>query len=149
MSPIFLGEHLYKTDEKGRISLPPSFREYLESGVILSRGLEKCVAAYPVGLWQRIAANHTVVPPVPAQARRMSRHMFGMASLAKFDAQGRILLPPPLRSYAEIDTDVVVIGVNSYIEIWSRENWAKEEAQMFEEAWRFSESVNAAEYERE
>lgn len=137
-----MGEHPYRVDEKGRVPFPPVFRESLESGVVLSRGLEKCIVAYPVSLWEEITAKSSILPPAPARVRRMNRHMFALASYAKFDIQGRILLPPLLRSYAEIDEDIVMIGVNNYVEIWGKENWASEEPQIFEEAWQFSEGVD-------
>jgi len=138
---MFLGAYEYKIDEKGRIPLPPKFREQLREGLILSQGLEKYIAAYPIPEWNKIAEKLATLPPTRSKARRMNRFTFATAFDIEIDGQGRIMLPSRLREHAEIKESVIVAGVNNYLEVWSKENWEAEGALMVEEAWQTSESM--------
>ncbi len=65
----------------------------------------------------------------------------GRQRVLELDAQGRVAIPTPLRKYAGIDDVAVVAGVNTYFEIWSRENWEAESDLMENEAWQISEGI--------
>jgi MraZ protein len=140
---MFFGEYPYKVDEKGRVPLPPKFRQQMKEGVILARGTEKCITAYPLAEWKRLADSLAARAVTPANLRRLNRAIFGSASSASFDGQGRILLPLPLRSYAEIGDTVIVVGVNNRIELWSEELWKAEKALAEEHAAEIIEGFGA------
>ena len=137
---MFFGEYTYKVDEKGRTPLPPKFRHEMREGVVLSKGIEKCVRAYPLGEWKRVA-DSLAKAVVGAKLRKLNRAIFGSASSVSFDAQGRIALPFSLRNYAEIGDSVIAVGVNTCVELWDEELWKKEKASSEEQASAITESL--------
>ncbi len=139
---MFLGTYEYRIDEKGRVSLPPRFREELRDGMVMTQGLEKCITVYSVAEWQRVSDRMAAQPANRSKARRIGRFTFATAFQANLDAQGRVPLPAPLRKYAGIDDAVMVAGVNNYFEIWSMQNWEAERSLMENEAWQISEAID-------
>ncbi len=139
---MFFGEFSYKIDEKGRIPLPPKFRKALEEGVVLAPGIEKCITAYPLPEWGKLAATLTGSPVVtPSKLRRLNRAIFATAFSTQIDKQGRVVVSAPLREYAGIKDEVVITGANTYLEIWSREWWEEEKAISQKQAWQIIESL--------
>ena len=138
---MFLGSYEYRIDVKGRVPLPPKFRETLKQGLVITHGLEKCITVYPLSEWMRIAENSTTLPPAHSKERRMNRFIFANAFSAELDSQGRVALPTTLRQYAEIGENVVIAGANNYAEIWSENNWKAESDLMERDAWQISESM--------
>lgn len=141
LSIMFFGEFEYRIDEKGRVPLPPHFREELEEGLVLTPGIEKCVSAYTASEWKKLSESLTTSPLTPAKMRRLNRAIFATAFHIFLDRQGRITLPPTLRQYAEIGNDVVIAGANRYLEIWNKEKWQAEKAESQEQSWQIIESM--------
>jgi MraZ protein len=137
---MFFGEHEYKADEKGRVPLPPKFRQEMKDGVILAKGAEKCIAVYPISEWKKLAHNLATKTVTPANLRKLNRAIFGSAFSASFDRQGRITLTPSLRSYANISDTVFVVGANNYVELWNAELWKEEKASVEEQVSQIIES---------
>ncbi len=125
---MFFGEYQYKVDEKGRLPLPPKFRREMREGVILTKGIEKNIVAYPVSEWKKLADSLAARAVTSTSSRKLNRAIFGSAFSASFDGQGRIILPFPLRNYAEIDDAVTVVGTNNCVELWNEELWKTEKA---------------------
>ena len=139
---MFLGEFEYKIDEKGRVLIPPKFRKELKEGVVLTTGPEKCIIAYALSEWKKVADTLTTTGPVsPSKLRRLNRAIFATAFRLEIDGQGRIALPAPLRQYAGIEDEVVVAGVNNYLELWDKEQWESEKAISQEQTWQIIESL--------
>ena len=138
---MFLGEFEYKIDEKGRMPIPPKFRPELEGGVVLTPGIEKCITAYPLPEWEKLAATLTTGSVTPSKLRRLNRAIFATAFSLNIDGQGRIALPISLRQYAGIEAEVVIAGVNTYFELWNKEQWESEKAISQEQAWQIIESL--------
>jgi len=138
---MFFGEFEYKLDEKGRVPIPPRFRDYLRDGVVLTPGVDKCIFAYPLAEWRKLANTLTTGSVTPSKLRRLNRAIFGTAFSLGLDGQGRITLPIPLREYAGIEEGVVIVGVNTYLELWDREEWAVEKASCQAQAWQIIESL--------
>ena len=120
---MFLGEYSHTLDSKGRLTIPARFRTELESGLVVTRGHENCLVIYPQGEWSALAAKVAQMPNASRTARAYSRLIFGGASEATLDKAGRILIPSFLREYASIEEEAVVVGVNTYIEMWSPQRW--------------------------
>jgi MraZ protein len=120
---MFLGRHHHSLDAKGRLAIPARFRDELAGGVVLTRGIDRCLSLYPLAEWEPLAAKVNALPLSDPDARAFRRLVFSEAVDLALDGQGRILLPPELRGYAGIEREVVVIGVNAYLEIWSPERW--------------------------
>ena len=138
---MFLGEFEYRIDEKGRVPVPPKFRRELREGVVLMPGVEKCINLYPLAEWKKVAATLTTGSVTPNKLRSLNRAIFATAFTSSVDGQGRIALPVPLREYAGIDEEVVAAGVNTYLELWNKEQWESEKAISQEQAWQIIESL--------
>ena len=138
---MFFGEFEYKIDEKGRVPLPPQFRRVLKEGVVLTPGVEKCITAYPVSEWKKLAATLTTGSVTRSKLRKLHRAIFATAFSLNIDGQGRITLPMPLREHAEIVDEVVIAGANTYLEIWNPVHWEDELALSQEQAWQIIESL--------
>src|SRR4030042_4041927 len=110
---MFLGRYEYRIDAKGRIPLPPKFRDELRQGLVITQGLEKCITVYPLSAWTKIAERSATSLTARGKERRMNRFIFATAFSMELDAQGRVAIPLPLRQYAEIGEDVVVVGANN------------------------------------
>lgn len=140
---MFLGEYEHNIDQKGRVAIPARLRGALGNGLVLSRGFEKCIIVYPMAEWNKVAEKLASLSTMQSNVRRINRSTFSSAFQQEMDGQGRVLIPPQLREYAGINGDVVVVGVNNYLEIWSKENWQAESTTMDEESWKLAESVEA------
>ena len=138
---MFFGEFEYKIDEKGRVPLPPKFRRELKDGVILAPGVEKCIAAYTVTEWKKLATTLTSASLSRSKLRRLNRALFAAAFSLNIDGQGRISLPVPLRQYAGIESEIIVAGVNNYFELWDKDQWQEEKDISQEQAWQIMESL--------
>ena len=138
---MFYGEFDYKIDEKGRVPLPPRFRGALKDGVVLTPGVERCVTAYPLSEWKKLAAELTGSSASSSKLRKLNRAIFATAFSTQIDGQGRVALPVPLREYAGIEDEVVAIGANTYLEIWDKTNWEEEKSASQEQAWQIIESL--------
>ncbi len=140
---MFFGEFEYKIEQKGRVALPPRFRKELREGVVLTQGVEKCITAYSLSEWKKLATTLTSASVSRSKLRKLNRAIFATAFHVNIDGQGRVALPPPLRNYAgiEVEDDVVVIGVNNCIEVWNKEQWEAERADSQEQAWQIIESL--------
>lgn len=138
---MFYGEYPYKVDDKGRVPLPPKFRRELKAGMILTKGLERCITVYSPEEWKRVSERLAAKAVSPANSRKLTRSLFGSAFSATFDGQGRIVLPFYLREYAGIGDTAVVVGVNNAIELWSEEDWRTEKTSADEQAAKIIESL--------
>lgn len=123
---MFEGRYEYSMDEKNRISIPARFREvlarYYDMNLMLTN-LDGCIAAYPKKEWEIIKEKLSSQQKLPKQARMFVRFYLSGACLCPIDRLGRILIPQSLKTYANIQREVVIIGMNKKIEIWSKEKW--------------------------
>ncbi len=138
---MFFGEFEYKLDEKGRVPFPPRFRSALKDGVVLTQGAEKCITAYPLAEWKKLAGTLTTGSITRSKLRRLNRAIFATAFSLSLDRQGRITIPLPLQESAEIVDEVVIAGANTYLEVWNKIIWEEEKAISQEEAWQIIESL--------
>ncbi|MFD1038086.1 division/cell wall cluster transcriptional repressor MraZ [Virgibacillus byunsanensis] len=120
---MFMGEYQHSIDTKGRIIVPAKFRDELGESFVVTRGLDKCLFAYPMDEWKLLEEKLKKLPLTKKDARAFTRFFFSGAVECEVDKQGRINIPGPLRKYAVLDKDCVVIGVSNRIEFWANENW--------------------------
>ena len=138
---MFFGEYSYKIDEKGRVPVPPKFRNELRDGVVLTHGIEPCITVYTIPEWKKLASSLTTGSLNRNKQRRLNRAIFATAFTLRVDAQGRITLPLPMREYAGIEEEVIIAGTNTYFEMWDKDQWEEEKANSQEEAWQIIESL--------
>ena len=120
---MFLGTHAPRLDEKGRLILPAKYREELAEGVVITKGQERCLYVFPQEEFARITEALRTAPVTAKAVRDYSRVFFASASDELPDKQGRITVPPALRTYAGLQRDCVVIGANTRLEIWDTQAW--------------------------
>ncbi len=123
---MFLGEYRHNIDAKGRLAIPARFRADLAEGLVVTRGLDACLHIYPKSQWLPLAERLSSLPVSEPAVRALRRNLFTGAFSCEMDKQGRILIPPGLREYAGLDGDVVVAGLNTYIEVWAAARWEQE-----------------------
>lgn len=122
---MFMGEYQHNIDIKGRLIVPSKFREQLGDQFVITRGLDKCLFAYPLDEWTKVEEKIQTLPLTKKDARSFTRFFFSGASECELDKQGRINIPSNLTSYAELEKETVIVGVASRIEIWSKSEWDK------------------------
>src|SRR5690625_715 len=118
-----MGEYQHNLDMKGRIIVPAKFREGLGDMFVLTRGLDRCLFVYPMGEWKVMEQKLKQLPLTKKDARKFTRFFLSGATECEIDKQGRISIPQPLRSYAQLEKACIVIGVSSRIEIWDETVW--------------------------
>ena len=117
---MFMGEYNHTIDAKGRLIVPSKFREALGDTFVVTKGLDGCLFVYDNEEWQAFEEKLRSLPITNKEARQFARFFLAGAAEVEVDKQGRILVPNILREFAQISKDVVLIGVASRIEIWSK-----------------------------
>jgi MraZ protein len=128
---MLLGEFEHTIDDKNRLTLPARFRQVFVDGIVVTRGMDGCLFAYTRGDWDRLVETRLAsLDPLSQEGRRMQRFFFAGATEADLDKQGRVGLPTALLQHAKLGRDVVVAGVNDHLEIWDRDAWRRELAEV-------------------
>lgn len=127
---MFLGEYLYSIDDKGRMVIPAKFRNALAGGLVITKGVDRCLVIYSMDTWQAYRERISSLPTLDRDARDLRRLVFAGAVNIVPDTQGRFVIPPSLREYAGLDGQVVIAGCDTYIELWNPEEWAEVQARM-------------------
>lgn len=122
-NPILLGTYSPKIDAKGRVALPAKFRSQLGDGFVMARGQERCVYVLPMQEFERITTQIQLTSMSNKSARDYLRVFLSGAVDQEPDKQGRIVVPPMLRDYANLGDEIVVIGVGTRAEIWNKSAW--------------------------
>lgn len=120
---MLIGEYRHNLDDKKRVSVPANFRKELGKRVIVSRGFDKCLFIHPLGEWQRFTEELEKMPVGRIDSRDLNRFVFAGAVETEIDSMGRILIPDFLKSFAELKSKVVVIGISRRLEIWDETKW--------------------------
>jgi MraZ protein len=131
---MFLGEHVYTLDSKGRLTLPAKYRDDL-ARVVITRGLDRCLFVFRFKDWERFTTIlGEQLPFTNKEARQFSRFLFSGAVDAVPDKQGRVLIPQYLRDHADLDGEVIIIGTNNRLEVWKPERWQQTLSEVSEDA---------------
>jgi len=121
---MLLGEHEHTIDDKNRVTLPSRFRQDFAGGVVVTRGIDRCLGVYTREQWNEfVSARLAGLSPFSREARQMRRYLFSAAIETEPDRQGRITVPAALMKYANLGRDVVVAGVQDHVEIWDLAAW--------------------------
>ena len=117
---MFMGEYNHTIDPKGRLIIPAKFREALGDEFVVTKGLDGCLFVYANTEWNNFEEKLRTLPLTNKNARQFTRFFLAGAAACEVDKQGRILIPQVLREFAKLEKDVVLVGVASRIEIWSK-----------------------------
>lgn len=125
---MFRGVNPINLDAKGRMAIPARYREVIsdmcEGHMVATIDTsDRCLLLYPVDEWELIQAKLERLPSFDAKSRRIQRLLIGHATDLDMDGSGRLLLPAPLREYAQLDKKIVLLGQGRKFEIWSEPNW--------------------------
>ncbi|MBP3204804.1 MAG: division/cell wall cluster transcriptional repressor MraZ [Lachnospiraceae bacterium] len=120
---MFMSEYNHTIDAKGRLIIPSKFREALGDEFVISKGMDGCLYVYANEDWNAFEQKLTSLPVTNKSARQFARFFLAGAASVEVDKQGRILVPGNLREFAKLDKDVVLVGVGSRIEIWSKDQY--------------------------
>lgn len=120
---MLMGEYLHSIDAKGRVIMPADFRSEIGEGFVITKGLDNCLFIYSNNEWDNLSAKLKQLPLAKAEARAFVRFFFAGARKLECDRQGRFLVPVALRTHAKLQKEVVLIGVSSRIELWSKAEW--------------------------
>ena len=120
---MFTGEYRHSVDDKGRIAVPSKFRAQLDSGAVVSRWLDSCLAIHTKSGWDNLADKIATLPITDEPSRLFSRFIFAGAVEASLDGQGRVLIPTYLREMAGLEGEAVVVGSRDHAEIWAPGRW--------------------------
>jgi len=139
----YSGSYRHTMDAKGRVSVPAEFRRAVGETFMMTRGHDECLYLYPMEEWELVEAELSQLRFTSSRARRYVRTMFEHARPVVVDSHGRVMVPQPLREFAELDGEVLVNGVLHHIEIWNpttREKYDNESDESYEDisedVWR-------------
>lgn len=135
---MFRGVNTLNLDAKGRMAMPSRYREKLQQHcngqLVVTVDRDHCLLLYPFPEWEEIERKLVRLPTLNKQARRLQRLLIGHATEVDLDGASRILLPPPLREFAELDKRVVLIGQGNKFELWNEDAWNERRDQWLNEA---------------
>ncbi len=121
---MLTGVHEHTIDDKNRLTLPARFRQSFADGVVVTRGIEQCLAVYTREGWEDFMSSRLAgLDRFSSEARDMNRYLFSATVDGKLDKQGRVTLPADLMAKANLGRDVVVTGAGEYLEVWDPEAW--------------------------
>jgi MraZ protein len=138
---VFLGTYTPRLDDKGRLFLPAKFRDELAEGLVMTKGQERCLYVFSRAEFERLTERLREAPLSAKNARDYSRVFFASANDDVPDKQGRVTVPQPLRDYAGLNRECVVIGANTRVEIWDAQAWESYLAASEDEFSSLSEEV--------
>src|SRR5687767_13411518 len=118
---MFIGRYYHTLETKWRLAIPQAFRSKLQSGGVITRGLDGCLFLFPDSYWQKLAKKLASLPLTSSPARTFTRLLVQEAVSLDLDSQGRTLIPTYLRDSINLKKQVVVAGALTRIEIWDRE----------------------------
>ncbi len=144
---MFRGRYDHTVTNTGRVSIPSKFREvcrdkYGEETFVITN-FDKCLVAYPLKEWNEIENKISELPQFRQDVSAFMRYLMGGAVDCPIDSQGRVLITQSLRTHANIQKEVVMIGMLKKIEIWSKETWDKEESISSYEQFKKSREILA------
>ncbi len=141
---MLLGEYEHTVDDKGRITLPAKFREHFRNGIVITKGMDRCLYAYTPAEWDRLVQSQLAsLNPFSPDSRKLQRFFFSGAVETAPDKQGRVMLPPAPAQRAQLERDVVIAGVYDHLEIWDRSAWREQMREIEENVEDAAERVAA------
>ena len=130
----FYGSYVHALDEKGRVAVPARFREELLGGVA-TKGPGYALVMYPRPYWEKLVAERDYSDVADPEYRDYLLHFYASSQQINWDAQGRLLLAPPLRDHAEFTRNAVFVGLNQAVEIYSEEHFAQRSQRFDPDSW--------------
>ncbi len=112
-----------KLSKKFQCAFPKNFRQELGSVLMVTKSIDECLLVVSEKNWETLLEGTKGQPFLDKATRELQRYLFGNATTIRLDGQGRFILPVYLREYAGMRKNIVFVGVQRYVEIWSSEKW--------------------------
>ena len=122
---MLIGEYEHSLDVKGRLIMPAKLREDIGEKFIITKGLDGCLFGFSLSEWTNFEEKLKSLPLTNKNARDFVRFFLSGAVECEIDKQGRFLVASNLREYASMEKEIVIIGVGTRIEFWSKDKWKK------------------------
>ncbi len=122
-----IGKFQNSIDTKFRMVIPAKFRDRLGLKCVITTGLDGCLYIYPMDEWDKFMEKLSKLPMSDQSARKFARYFYSNATEQEIDRQGRMTIPLELRENARISKELVTVGWNTRIEVWSKERWEENE----------------------
>ncbi len=139
---MFFGRFGHTIDDKGRLTIPAKYRHILATGVVITRGLDRCLYVYPLGEWEQLSEKIKQFSMMKKGARSFVRFLFAEATDCIPDKQGRVLIPTYLREYANLSDEVIVAGSYNRLEIWNPETYQEENSRLQQDVDALAEQLS-------
>jgi len=127
---LFLGHHTTKLKKSNRLSIPSSWQKLLSSGVYLTQGFDQNILILMPNTFQEIYAQITTLNITDPIARLLMRMFLSTASYIENVENETISLPQELLGYANLESNVVVVGQGDYVEVWSSDLWQQQQSEI-------------------
>jgi MraZ protein len=141
MKYMLLGEFNAKLDSKGRVAFPSKYRKEMGDQLIITKGYEKALIIVSVSQWQTLLEGTERKPLIQAETREVQRFLLGGATDIDLDTKGRFLIPEYLRRFAQVNDEVVFLGISRYIEVWDKNRWNEHIKVLEDNIGRISEKL--------
>lgn len=122
---MFYGEYYNKIDEKGRLRVPPKLKEELGNKYLVTKGGNGCLFVFSSKTVEKLEEKLSNIPLSDIEAQKPLRMLFSAGFMVEEDNQGRFLIPPKLREFANLTNEAVIIGAGTRVEIWNSEKWTQ------------------------
>ncbi len=127
---MLIGQYDAKVDEKARIAFPKKFRDVLGSKIIITLGYENSLIIVSEKQWESLLEGTRGRPFIEYETRETQRFLLGGATEVELDDKGRFILPSYLRKYAQVEDEVIFLGLSRYVEVWDKKHWEEYRAKL-------------------
>lgn len=140
---MFLGEYEVRIGDKNRLAIPAHFRTELKPGLVLAQGMDDTpyLNVFTLAEWERFYQRICAVPIEKSRGRDARRLFFATAFSTEIDTQGRFVLPPGLRQYAQLAENVMIVGAGDHLEIWNKDAWGPYREKLDGLRWQLTETL--------
>ncbi len=130
LEQMFLGQYQHSLDDKNRLTIPARFRELLSEGAFITQGFDRNLMVLTSSAFEQVYERLNAMNMADPAARLLRRLILGNAYQVEVDKAGRILLPQPLREFAALDGEAVIVGQGDYFEVWSLSAWQEQQQKL-------------------
>ncbi|HSX09811.1 MAG TPA: division/cell wall cluster transcriptional repressor MraZ [Candidatus Saccharimonadales bacterium] len=127
---MLLGQYESRIGEKHQAGLPKKFKDVLGTKLIVTKGFENCLIIVSEDNWKTLLEGTEGKPFTNKSIRELQRFLLGNATYVELDQKGRFVVPEYLRKFAQIDTDIVFVGVQRFVEIWNKDSWEEHQEHL-------------------
>src|SRR3990167_1210884 len=127
---MLIGQFEGKLAAKQQISFPKKFRKLVGERLVITKGFEKHLIAVSQDSWKTLLEGTEGLPFTNTRVRKIQRFLLGNATIVELDKKGRFILPAYLKQHANIQNEIIFAGIERFVEIWSKEEWDKEQKSL-------------------